>query len=906
MRRELEILHVRLFKAKKRPLRLMAVLITGVTGSGKSHLARQYVWTHLNDYPGGIFWVDAKTFQSTCTCFWDIAVEVGLIDGKTELGGSESKASAKHVDAVRHWFQAREEWLLIFDGLCFDKDEDISRLKQFLPNNKNCAIIYTSIDKTLARKQRLFEPYCLTVPPLREEDGCKLLFKDMSIKRPTPQQLQKAKELVRHFEGLPLAIHAISHRLSAASKPIEKYRVNSHLTDQKLAEPFLGIMNDLYRMRRFEALYLINLLSYLGHRIPVGLIVLGRHALEDWDVQILTSSRPGERPDLDTTLQTLIKYGLIERTTHPYDFWHPKHSPQQSSESVDLKRVVIAADSSESPTESSSQDGFFAAYQNVSVIDIIKIHSVVQRFCRDELKIMDEETKAMGTRDRSTAGFYDSWLVVATRVFCKAYEKAKSKMDMQDVGLSKDYREFSTHGCVLLELYPKKLTSKSPQLVYEARSDLENTMSSIERQIDAIPPHTSQEEIRNNRSVFDRYSSPSSSIPDSDEGPSRQTTWDSRVFEPLAAEALNKDRPRPPKSVNLGPFPPHIYRYTAGEAGYETDTEGFNATVRSSPAISQISEDTERPRSSQASTPTNLVDDFEWNVVNASRFVRPESKTKPILPILTKSSAHRIPEPPGSHSPAQRALETLQRGRARLEEPPTLSLKENSRNYANVAVEHSEGMTIPGKELSLSKNSFASRLQGQPSYESLYSDGSYTQRQSWIRPTDKGALDRCRRPAQNEQSHLEARITRKLKALDLNSAPVSRYHSRHSTAAIPADLSASSPSISPSSHVGQIVGNLGTGDEGGVGNQRVSTSKPGSNLSPLAHPSAIMPGTSPPSIITDLPSGYLTEPVQQESVSHAETMPGEKPQHSQPADSIVSGTGSWMDGVSAIFRKHGR
>lgn len=40
MQKELEILHSRLYKAKNRAERLMAVLVCGVPGSGKSHLAR--------------------------------------------------------------------------------------------------------------------------------------------------------------------------------------------------------------------------------------------------------------------------------------------------------------------------------------------------------------------------------------------------------------------------------------------------------------------------------------------------------------------------------------------------------------------------------------------------------------------------------------------------------------------------------------------------------------------------------------------------------------------------------------------------------------------------------------------------------------------------------------------------
>src|SRR4029077_8874365 len=142
-------------------------------------------------------------------------------------------------------------------------------------------------------------------------------FKDLGIKKPTPEQLQKAIDLVQHYQCLPLAIHAISHRLSATAKPIEKYHINSHLTDKKLREPFLGIMHDLYRREHFAALNLINLASFFSHHIPLGMIQLGRSALSEWNVNIL-SSVSGEREDLDTTLGVLIRYGLIDRAAAPY------------------------------------------------------------------------------------------------------------------------------------------------------------------------------------------------------------------------------------------------------------------------------------------------------------------------------------------------------------------------------------------------------------------------------------------------------------------------------------------------------------------------------------------------------------------------------------------------------------
>lgn len=893
MKKELETLHTRLFKAKKRAERLMAVLICGVPGSGKTHLARQYVWSQRDCYPGGIFWVDAKSNQSRYKCFWDIAQAATLLDGK-EFEYPDSKAPHKYVDAVRDWLQSREEWLLIFDGLSFDQEDDLNHFKQFLPFNKKCSIIYTSVDKTLRKKQRLFEPYCLHVPPLSIEDSCKLLFKDLGIRRPKPDQARKAAELASHYEGLPLAIHAISHRLLNTSKQIEKYHIHSHLTDTKLAEPFLGIMHDLYRMKHFEALNLINILSFLGHHIPVGMINLGRSVLDTWGVEILTSTRPGEHGDIDTTLGNLIRCGLIERTTDSYSLY-PRNTPRRSDDdSVDVKAVT--PELSESQTES-SQEVFFSLGQSSRTIDVIKIHSVVQGFCRDELKIMDEE-RALTFPGSTDAGFYDSWLAVTTRVLCKSYENARNKM-VNDYALVKDYREYETHASRILEHFPKKAPAR-PHLLREARDELKQVLSNITYEIDKLSPSSSNESIRKKRSVFDRSSSSSSSVPDSstDEGPSRQLTWEwsdamsSKVESPEEIAA-------PPHFFNLSPFPPHIYRQsTLGkDDGYETDSEGLKAP-RISPALSQLSQTTEKPKSSPGSSPPQ-IDDSEWHLVEkpskskmgkenqnrGRKWARDFRKPKPAVPMLnvfqvagrgasTPNISTRRNSSFGS-SEAERRLSAVHKA-----SPPSSSGesakpieadysafgKENVRTYANVAASHLKGQDLGLSQRSISLPSGQGRvlgkIQNQSSGESLHSRMS--------NPQPSGLSSEVKPDQLSHSIHSEPNydlLQPRLNASDARTAPGTRYHSRHPSAMGQpvADLTASAPSL-----VAYYPPPLPYDEDISITVPRHRLGSPPMAVpanQPVHHPSAFMPGVSPPhSNSTDVP-GYSSDPVMSEPMS---------------------------------------
>ncbi|GAB1211701.1 hypothetical protein ATERTT37_000825 [Aspergillus terreus] len=906
MEKELDILHTRLYRARKRPNHLTAVLISGVRGSGKSHLARQYVWTYRDCYPGGIYWIDAKSPESTFKCFWDIAQAISQIADDHEFYLPDSSRSHGFVEIVRNWFQTHDGWLMVFDGISFACDDDLNNFRQFLPFKEKCSIIYTSVDRTLSKKQRLYEPYCLKMPPLEVNDACRLLFKDMRIKNPTKQQIRKATELVKHYGCLPLAVHAMGHHLNNIAKPLEKYHIDSHLTDKKLAEPFLSIMHDLYRQEYFEALNLINLLSFFGHDIPVGLISFGRASLEAWNVQILTSSGPGEGPDIDTTLGILIRYGLIERVAVRYAV--QAVSPRTEKESI-LDMKAVQPELSESQTESSSQEATLSIYANSSSIDRIKIHSVVQGFCRDELKIMDEErrTKPAPNAEKAVAGFFDSWLVVATRVLCTSYESAQNRMSGDDHGLVQDYREYETHASRLADHFPKRSHSHEPKIVREAREDLRQIRRSISNEIERASPSSSQESIRKHRSVFDRSSSSSSSIPDTatpEDGPSRQLTWDTNEVVPEVESPL--EMPRVPPNVSLRPFLPHIFRdsSTEKEIGYETDGENDNYFHRISPTPSHTSHSTERPRSSQTAVPlhrsspepsshashtTELpkssqlpspqqTDDQEWHVVRRPtkpksnkekplkrkpkfpRALRRPKLAAPILKVETASgrsaSAGDIGQRRSSLS-AEEALIAVHNA-----SPP--QHKEHKENvpptYATVAarsVRDTDPFWKPRSSSTPGGHPGTLPLTTKSSGDSLFTRSTNLYGASPFSPELRP--ERLSQSTYSEPGHL----TDDLNALDLRTSLNARYHLTARRVA-PLDMSASTPSIGtlpPLPYDSNI--------EVGYAPRVTGVTKPTTlshsttNVTSISHPSAFMPGVSrPPSVTAEGPPplGYASDP----------------------------------------------
>ncbi|OQE05898.1 hypothetical protein PENVUL_c021G02885 [Penicillium vulpinum] len=895
MEKELEVLHNRLFRAKARPEKTMAVLISGGPGSGKTHLARQYVFTRRDCYPGGIFWIDAKSRESTYKSFWEIAQAATLIEQKV-TGNPEYHETQKYVDAVRNWLQTRKDWLLVFDGVTFDCDDDINKFREVLPWSQQCSIIYTSVDTTLRKKQRLYEPYCLMISRLKVEDACNLLFKDLGIMRATPEQISKAIRIVEHYECLPLAIHAIGHRLNATGKPIEKYHVKSQVTDKKLAEPFLIIMNDLFRLQQKQALHLINLLSFLGHQVPVGLLSLGRAAMAAANLEIQTSAQAGEDPDLDTTLGTLIHYGLVERISDANLFQQGLsvlrfEGDQMSS---DVKTVPELSDS----LTESSQDEFFSIYRHESVVDVVKIHSVVQGFCRDELRIRDEENK--GSMSKNDPGYFNTWLIVATRFLITSYEAARERMaHYEDCGLVRDHREYETHALRLLELFPKKAAINShPLIVRETRENLRQLTKFIGMQIEHMSPSSSHHSIRHQKSVFDRSSSSSSSFRDSsaDEGLSRRSTFNwSELGSPRAESPEEITMPHPKFRLEL--FPPHIFREAGyeSEEGYETDGEDKEA-IQVSPAMSQMSQATDKPsKIPPSSTPPPNTGLSEWQVVNrrsrprlnkgnqinrwkkGPRRVRDTKVDTPLVKLSdiqgrgssSRTAAVETRSSLMSASEAEQALDAVRRSsnsQSFADAPhPTITSppanKENMPTYATVATRRmlevdstarrpSSFSTLQALDLGSGLHSNGG-LQMTPSTESLDSQAGY----NFTSPLSQDVTGELMTEPLSRTTYSEPEFDRPNyhQGGDLDTAPGSRAPSRSPSRRgslahleVPRSLSASVPTLTPYTPPFPYDEDISVAFSS---RRRPSQLASGSITAsddlrpyPISHPSAIMPG----------------------------------------------------------------
>lgn len=569
MEKQLQQVDRHLFDKRRRD-GTACVLIHGQPGGGKSHLARQYVNKNRKKFSGGVFWIIAKLREERYQAFWNIYTKVVARDAPdlyTKATGEE------FVDTVKAWFESRQEWLIVFDGIVIEKDGDAAELARFVPDSRNSSIIYVSRAKNLESKQRLLRPYPIKVPSLGEEDARKLLFKELHMKKPTEADIKSATEWVKKVGGLPLAIDALSHRLADTHEPLTKVNIKSFSAESKMGTTYNRILDDLLILGHTEAWNLINIVSFFGQHVPVEMVHLGLRSLRGDDIEV--KSREGEeKPDLNMTFKILMRYALIER-----------------NEPDDKDSMSSSRDSLVEPEP----------------IDMLKIHSVVQKFCCDSLN---------GKR------VLPQWLGYAVGLFAYSYDQADKRIKQKpEPGRVSDYREYQIHG---KRLWENSMTYESKSQPLEGiRAKLEPVLASIATEIQLREPGSSQESVGRGVfqiSIFDRTSSSSESAeseartPDHPPYPlqmSNENTWgmDHSKSSIDSPASYGTSSPRnEPRIVENSPTP----RYPASipDDGYESDREG----LMSYPMQKNWSDATARPRA-----PTLEGQGEGWQVVASNK-----------------------------------------------------------------------------------------------------------------------------------------------------------------------------------------------------------------------------------------------------------------------------------------------
>ncbi|KAI1812433.1 hypothetical protein GGS20DRAFT_22582 [Poronia punctata] len=534
--KELKLLHKMLTDRKRRSLGTSSVLIQSMPGGGKSHLARQYVFQHRFDYPGGIFWIRAKSLQELEYGYRDIAKVVGLSEVASDQGPVKDKR--KVVKAVHSWLNKSEGWLLIFDGIHFD----FEGLEDYIPFAKNTSIIYTSTERTTGEEYQFDNPQVLALDPLSKREAQELLFEEMGKKKPyTQDDLQRAEELVQLMDRLPLMIHVAALQLKATREPLARY-LRSYKSRPKVGDlpAYVAVREQLEHRGAHAALNLISLLAFFGTHIPVELVVLGAKAL-DKRTPIKSKGPDLRKGSLNQTLRILIAFALIERN----EVSDAVSASSRSTRSVD-----------------NGQDN----------LDILRIHGIVQAFFVDLLS------------ENGEVGF---WLERSIAVYCGAFDASVDRVEKDpQTGKPEDYRRLLIHGQRLL-FHLDRFEKRFPDLK-AIRGDLEPRVDSIEDRLEQLSKRVTEAASQGSDDLFISVFERTNSLSESETSPSSHSLVDDYPFTEVT-DTLESPSVHSP--TDHGPYHWHV-PVMSPEVHNDWDT---SRTVTPQPAPTDIFESISMP-----------------------------------------------------------------------------------------------------------------------------------------------------------------------------------------------------------------------------------------------------------------------------------------------------------------------
>jgi len=176
--------------------------LTGLGGKGKTSLAREYSYRYRAEYDL-VWWVRGSEPAILMTDYADLAKEL-------DLPQKDSPDQNAILNAVKHWLEQNQKWLLIFDNA---QEPDV--VKRFLPQGGGGHVIITSRNPNWAsvanrREVEVFKP----------KEAVEFI-----LKRTSQNDKASAKSLAEKTGFLPLALEQAGAYIEETGVSLSDYLI---------------------------------------------------------------------------------------------------------------------------------------------------------------------------------------------------------------------------------------------------------------------------------------------------------------------------------------------------------------------------------------------------------------------------------------------------------------------------------------------------------------------------------------------------------------------------------------------------------------------------------------------------------------------------------------------------------